>query len=244
MIRIAALTLCLGLMGCQNGTAPTPVSPPPSPQTACEEHDRESFKAPPKKIPPLPNRGEFDSSPSNASIGFYLKGWSNAPKRVTWGRAAIMAVWQYSWSETEDYCLFHLSHVDLKTVLKPDSEPLKPDIRFGKTYSTRPENFEALGKNYEVLHGVYVKNGRLNYCSQFRAYWRNEDKHSDLWQHMFSGWLCTSRHRPMPPDALKTLLTHITYKSSEMPLPDDIVRMPLPGEAQDTLIPDEPSVIP
>jgi hypothetical protein len=231
MIRIAALTLCLGLMGCQSGPAPKPVSAAPNTQTACEEHDLEGFKAPPKQIPRIPNRGEFDTSPSNASLGFYLKGWSDAPKRVTWGRAAIMAVWQYSWSETEDYCLFHLNYTELKTVFKPDNEPLKPNSSFGIPDTLRRETFQALGKNYEVLHATFIKSGTINYCSQFRAYWSNEDKHDYLWQHMVSGWLCTSRNRPMPPEALKTLLTHTTYKTTETPLPDDIVRMPVPGEA-------------
>ncbi|WP_395830926.1 hypothetical protein [Elstera sp.] len=229
MIRITALTLCLGLMGCQSGPAPMPVSAPPNAQTACEEHDRENFKAPPRQIPRIPNRGEFDTPPSNASIGFYLKGWSNAPKRVIRGRAAVMAVWQYSWSETEDYCLFHLNYTELKSVFKPDDAPFKPFMNAGKLYAVRRENFQALGKDYEIFHGVYLKDGKLNYCSQFRSYWRNEGKYGDLWQNMFSGWLCTSRHRPMPPDALKILLTHITYKTAEeMPLPEDIVRMPVP----------------
>jgi hypothetical protein len=240
MIRYLGLSFCLGLMGCQSGTASTPVSPAPSPQTACEEHDSEGFKAPPKDNRATPYRGEFDTSPSSASIGFYLTGWSNAPKRVTWGRGSIQSVWQYSWSETEDYCFFHLNYTELRTVFKPDDTPLKPFINSGKLYAARREILQALGREYEVLHGVYLKNGKLNYCSQFRSYRRNEGKYGDLWQNMFSGWLCTSRHRAMPPEALKILLTHITYKTTEMPLPEDIVRMPVPGEALDGLIPDIP----
>jgi hypothetical protein len=219
-------------MGCQSGPAPTPVSPPPPPQTACEEHDRENFKAPPVRIFLAPNHGVFESSPDDAWIGFYLKGWSNAPKRAIRGSTGDRAVWKYSWSETDDYCLFHKNYVHLKAIFKPDNEPLKPISSFGTPETLQRETFQALGKHYEVLHATFIKNGATNYCSQFRAYWRNEDKHDDLWQHMVSGWLCTSRHRPMPPDALKILLTHITYQTAEgMPRPDDIVRMPVPGEA-------------
>ncbi len=232
MIRYFALPLCLGLMGYQNGTTSLSVPAQPSPQTACEEHDRENFKAPPKRIFLPPNNGVFDISPEHARIGFYFKEWYNAPKRVIRGRTGDGAVWQYSWSETDDYCLFHINYVHLKAVFKPDSDILKTNINFGIIDTLQRENLQALGKNYEVLHATFIKNGATNYCSQFRAYWRDENKYDDLWQNMASGWLCTSRHRTMPPDALKILLTHIIDKSAEegVPLPQEIVRMPTPGK--------------
>ncbi|WP_395830924.1 hypothetical protein [Elstera sp.] len=83
-----------------------------------------------------------------------------------------------------------------------------------------------LNKDYETISLIYFRNDKNNYCTIFRTFW--EEKHSVTSSSSISGSLCTSKNRPMPQDALETILTHITHLLGPSDPPLDIGTMPIP----------------
>lgn len=204
-------------------------SEPEKALTACEEHDFERFRAPPIDTTLKSNPSEFDAAPSQASLRFYLQGWDRALKRVVRGGGSRQTVWEYSWSETENYCLFHLSFSTLKgpnSPSKPLSENAKSKFKADTIEIGENKNFFAAEREYETIPARYTSNGKIKYCTLFRSSWDTLARIPS--ENLISGWLCTSKNRPMPTDALPILLMHLTHMLSKSDAPLDVGTMPAP----------------
>ncbi len=197
--------------------------------TACEEHDFKKFRAPPIDTIMTRNPGEFDIEPSKAELRFYLEDWNDALKRAVNGVGTQLTFWEYSWSETQNYCFYHRASSRMgrrNIIYHPIERGAETIFESETTEIIKKDTFLINNKNYETLYLIYTLRNKKNYCTIFRASWEGEEQ--PISSGGVYGFLCTSKNRPMPPDALETMLTHITHLLGPSDPPLDIGTMPVP----------------
>lgn len=223
MLRFVLLAGILILSGCE------PEPEPAQALTACEEHYYARFRAPRIDTTMTRNPSEFDVAPSEARLHFYLEGWETAVKRTVVGVGTQLTFWEYNWSETDDYCLYHRVFSKLKMGTRTNYPIEEIAKNYFEDYVTIINNKKILSisnKNYETISLIYFRDNKNNYCTIFQIFW--EEKHSATSLSSINGALCTSKNRPMPPNALETILTNITHLLGPSDPPLDIGTMPIP----------------